>query len=213
MRTVLRMQLRKFHSLCRIPCEWTFSTKFACVRMRWLGALSTASICIAILCKSIWVRFRWSAPQSSRYLARHLQECFMGSPWKRCGECFSAENKEHPKTQHTRKRRKLTVPKICVFGCVAFSGALCSPLRGRQNTPENATHPNCRIIGTVNFLRFQVCCVFGCFLAECFRGHPESGPGSAPESACELGRAPEIAYPWEEYEEKHSRQHSLLGGG
>ena len=35
-------------------------------------------------------------------------------------------NKEHPKTQHTRKRRKLTAPKICVFGCIAFSGALCS---------------------------------------------------------------------------------------
>ena len=37
--------------------------------------------------------------------------------------------KTHPKTQHTRKRRYLTVPRICVFGCVAFSGALCSPLK------------------------------------------------------------------------------------
>ena len=36
----------------------------------------------------------------------------------------SQENKEHPKTQHTRKRRNLTVPKICVFRCVVFSGAL-----------------------------------------------------------------------------------------
>ena len=75
---------------------------------------------------------------------------------------FSEGNKEHPKTQHTRKRRKLTAPfQICVF--VAFSGALCSPLRGRQNTPENATHPKTQIFGAVNFLRFRVCCVFGCF--------------------------------------------------
>ena len=66
---------------------------------------------------------------------------------------FSEENKEHPKTQHTRKRKHLTVPRICVFGC------------GRQNTPENATHPKTQILGTVRCLRFRVCCVFGCSLA------------------------------------------------
>ena len=38
-------------------------------------------------------------------------------------------NKEHPKTQHTRKRRFSERSIICVFGCVAFSGALCSPLK------------------------------------------------------------------------------------
>ena len=36
--------------------------------------------------------------------------------------------KEHPKTQHTRKRRFWERSITCVFGCVAFSGALCSPL-------------------------------------------------------------------------------------
>ena len=66
----------------------------------------------------------------------------------------SEENKEHPKTHG-----------ICVFGCVAFSGALCSPLRGHQNTPENATHPKSQIPGTTRYSRFRVCCVFGCVLA------------------------------------------------
>ena len=45
--------------------------------------------------------------------------------------CFGAlleGNKEHPKTQHTRKRRFWEQSITCVFGCVAFSGALCSPL-------------------------------------------------------------------------------------
>ena len=74
-------------------------------------------------------------------------------------------SREHLKTQHTRKCRKLTVPKICVFGCVAFLGALCSPLRGRRNTPENATHPKLQILGTVDYLLFRVYCHFGCFLA------------------------------------------------
>ena len=63
---------------------------------------------------------------------------------------FSEEREKHPKTQQTQKRRKLTVPKICLFGCVcvcvAFSGALCSSLRGRQNTPENTAHPKSQIL-------------------------------------------------------------------
>ena len=60
---------------------------------------------------------------------------------------FSEDNKQHPKTQHTRKRRKQTIPKVCVFGCVAFSGA------------------KSRILGTASYLRFRVCCVFGGVLA------------------------------------------------
>ena len=39
-----------------------------------------------------------------------------------------SRTKKYPKPQHValhaRKHRKLTVPKVCVFGCVAFSGAL-----------------------------------------------------------------------------------------
>ena len=72
--------------------------------------------------------------------------------------------KEHPKTQHTRKRRRSTVPRICVFGCVAFSGVFWRPPRGEQRAPENATHPKTQILGTVDCLRFRVCCVFGCSL-------------------------------------------------
>ena len=72
---------------------------------------------------------------------------------------------KHPKTQHTRKRRKVTASKICVFGCVAFSGVSWCPLRGEQRASENATHPKTQIFGAVTFLRFRVCCVFGCFLA------------------------------------------------
>ena len=37
---------------------------------------------------------------------------------------YSEENKEHPKTQHTRKRKFSERSGTCVFGCVAFSGAL-----------------------------------------------------------------------------------------
>ena len=48
--------------------------------------------------------------------------------------CFGAlldRNKEHPRTQHTRKRRFSGRSIIRVFECVAFSGALCSPLNTR----------------------------------------------------------------------------------
>ena len=72
--------------------------------------------------------------------------------------------KKHPKTQHTRKHRQSTIPNICDFGCVAFSGAFWRPLRGEQRAPENATHPKTQILGTIDYLRFRVCCVFGCSL-------------------------------------------------
>ena len=64
----------------------------------------------------------------------------------------------------TRKRRYLTVPRICVFEGVAFSGVFWRPVRGEQRAPENATHPKTQILGTVRYLRFWVCCVFGCSL-------------------------------------------------
>ena len=35
-------------------------------------------------------------------------------------------------------------------------GALSSPLRGRQGTPETTTHPISQILGTVSFLHFRV---------------------------------------------------------
>ena len=66
------------------------------------------------------------------------------------------------KTQHTRKHRKLNVPKS------AFTGDLCSPLRGRQDTPENATHPKAQMFGPASYFRFRVCCVFGCVLAPAY---------------------------------------------
>ena len=78
-----------------------------------------------------------------------------------CWNSKLAGAKKHPKTQHTRKRRHPTVPRICVFGCVAFSGVLWRPLR-EQRAPENATHPKTQILETVDYLRFRVCCVFGC---------------------------------------------------
>ena len=82
-----------------------------------------------------------------------------------CKLRLSEENKEHPKTQRAPENAgNRLFPEICVFGCVAFSGALCSPLRGRQDTPENATHPKTQSLGTVDYLRFRVCCVFGCSL-------------------------------------------------
>ena len=41
---------------------------------------------------------------------------------------FWEGSKEHAKMQHIRQRRFSERPIFCVFGCVAFSGALCSPL-------------------------------------------------------------------------------------
>ena len=69
---------------------------------------------------------------------------------------FSEENKEHPKTQHTRKQ---AIPRTCVFGCVAFSGALFRFERApkhtrKRNTPEIADCGNGLFSGV---LRFRVC--------------------------------------------------------
>ena len=91
-----------------------------------------------------------------------LSKCEVASSPGICDLLGSEENKEHPKTQHTRKRRSSTVSRICVFGCVAFSGALCSPLRGRQNTPENTTHPKTQHTRKRSFWEQSVTRVFGC---------------------------------------------------
>ena len=90
--------------------------------------------------------------------------------------------------KHTRKRHtpenasNWPVRKICSLGCVAFSGVLWRPLRGEQRAPENATHPKTQIFGTASYLRFPVCCVFGCSLFSCqscplfgLRKHPYQG--------------------------------------
>ena len=84
--------------------------------------------------------------------------------------CISEGNKEHPKTQNTRKRRYLTVPRIRVFGCV-------SPLTGRQNTPENETHPKTQILRTVWYF-------FGCVLAPARKGCLVSCLGDQPFLCC-----------------------------
>ena len=92
--------------------------------------------------------------------------------WKYCcvvicrGEQKAPENATHP-----RNRRKLTVWKIRFFGCVAFSGAFFFPSKRaskstrKRNTPENADFRNGQSSAVSSFLRFRVCCVFGCSLA------------------------------------------------
>ena len=58
----------------------------------------------------------------------------------------------------------MTVPSICVFAHVTFLGVFWHPLGGAQGAPENATHPKTQILGTIDYLRSQVCCVFWCVL-------------------------------------------------
>ena len=80
--------------------------------------------------------FFWQAPKSTR--KRNKPKNAGNRPFPESGlsgvlrfrVCFGAlleGNKEHPKTQHTRKRRFWEQSITCVFGCAAFSGA-CSPL-------------------------------------------------------------------------------------
>ena len=106
---------------------------------------------IGELCPAKWVKTgqncsktgsSWQAPKSTR--KRNTPENAENRPFQKSafsGElrfrvCFGAlfeGNKEHPKTQHTRKRRFSERSVFCVFGCVAFSGAFCSPLiKGRS---------------------------------------------------------------------------------
>ena len=74
----------------------------------------------------------WQAPKSTR--KRNTPENADNRPFPesafsgvlRFRVCFGAlleGNKEHPKTQHTQKRRFWKRSVTCVFGCVAFSGA------------------------------------------------------------------------------------------
>ena len=66
----------------------------------------------------------------------------------------------------------VAVPKIRVFGCVAFLVCLGS-LRGEQKALEYATHPKTQVEGkTIKFLHFRVCCVFGCWLAPAVQFEP-----------------------------------------
>ena len=77
---------------------------------------------------------------------------------------FQRRTRSTRKCKEHLKMQKFIVPKTCVFGWVfAFLSALCSPLRHRQNSPENAAHPKSQIFaGKARYLRFRVCCVFRC---------------------------------------------------
>ena len=92
----------------------------------------------------------WQAPKSTR--KRNTRENAGSRPFPesafsgvlRFRVCFGAlleGNKEHPKTQHTRKRRFWERSITCVFGCVAFSGAFCSPLTPSLKLPFAALQP------------------------------------------------------------------------
>ena len=52
------------------------------------------------------------------------------------GEQKAPDNATRPKTQATSRSETLRFRVCCFFG-----GALCSPLRGRQNTAENTRQP------------------------------------------------------------------------
>ena len=78
----------------------------------------------------------WQAPKHTR--KRNTPENAANPPFPesaisgvlRFRVCFGAlleGNKEHPKTQHTRRRRFSERSIFCVFGCVAFSGAFPCP--------------------------------------------------------------------------------------
>ena len=73
-----------------------------------------------------------------------------------------------PKTQNTRKRRYLTVPKVCNFGCVAFWVCLGALLEGNKKHPKTSHIRKRRFSERSSIcMRFQVCCVFGCSFWEC----------------------------------------------
>ena len=63
-------------------------------------------------------------------------------------------------------------------GVLRFRACFGAPFRGEQGAPENATHPKAPIPETVDYLRFRVCCVFGCFLFFFFCYKVRSGRGS-----------------------------------
>ena len=56
----------------------------------------------------------------------------------------------HRRTKSTRKRN---TPENA------------DPEKSLKKTPENAAHPKSQILGTIDYLRFRVCCAFGCVLA------------------------------------------------
>ena len=58
---------------------------------------------------------------------------------------------------------------------------LWRPLRGEQRAPKNAAHPKTQILETVGYLRFRVCCVFGCFLAPSDFHNVPSGSRESPQ--------------------------------
>ena len=60
--------------------------------------------------------------------------------------------------------RRVMLRKSAFSGVLHFWVCFDALISGRQNTPENTTHPKVQIFGTVKFLLFRVCCVFGCFL-------------------------------------------------
>ena len=67
------------------------------------------------------------------------------------------------RTKSTRKRNtpqnagNRPFPEFRVFGCVAFSGALCSPLNGGAKT-----HPKTQNTRKRRFWKRSITCVFGC---------------------------------------------------
>ena len=103
------------------------------------------------------------------FFGRRIAFRATGAPWGRATPFFyhfSVRLSSVLGQRRTKSTRKRNTPENAghrpfpqsAFSGVCVFGALCSP-------PENATHPKTQILGTVGYLRFRVCCVFGCFLA------------------------------------------------
>ena len=128
----------------------------------------------ALLESNTWTCCRTPCRCSGRRYRENIQ--FTSTPSRAlrssCKRCWRTTRRPPPdrqrevrgeqETQHTRTRRKLSVPKICIFGCFAFSGALWSrSLRASKHTRKRNT-PDIDDSGN-DQLRFRACCVFRCF--------------------------------------------------
>ena len=125
------------NSVCLPSAHWTHVAWFLLLCCTWIGAWSCPHLGTATVmsCRYlIWTDFSQLSrhqrapknavnrpfPESAFSGVLHFWVCF-GAPLE--------QNKEHPKTQHTRKRRFWERSITCIFGRVAFSGALYSPVR------------------------------------------------------------------------------------
>ena len=113
-----------------------------CLSCQGKSDLQTPNLNISFVCWAASIREEQKAPENATHPKTQVIDRFQNLRFRVCCVfgCSLFPSKRAPK--HTRKRRFCGRSTTCVFGCVAFSGALWRlPMSQRRFVLDQAVHP------------------------------------------------------------------------